>query len=296
MWLRLAMTLSGEANREERLAALDRSIGLDQDCFQAHDLKAQILAEAGRWDEALAACHPPVYGEQPPIYLRGRAAWIGAQRGDFSTAMTEMRAILSEDGDYYWGWQNLAEWSCNHGSAKEYLEAAEAMVRVVPKNVTAAAYRGEARLKTGDREGARAEFQRALDETPDYGFAAASLFDLDLEDRDIDAAATSLGLLKTHHPGPLVDAREIQLAMARKDLATAESAPGSVVPSAGGKLVVAAGNGRQGVRRRRLFQEGRAHPQESAQRSAVRSGSGPILGRAPPVPSTPGGSSGRSAG
>ena len=32
-------------------------------------------------------------------------------------AIAQMRAVLAEDGDYYWGWQNLADWGRDSGKS-----------------------------------------------------------------------------------------------------------------------------------------------------------------------------------
>ncbi len=97
------------------------------------------------------------------------------------------------------------------------------MVRLSPESATAAAYRGEARLKSGDKAGAKHDFHRATQAAPTYGFPAFHLFDLELEDRDLDTAGAVLESLKTHEPGEYVDAREVRLALARNDLATASA-------------------------------------------------------------------------
>ncbi len=166
VFLRLANTLCEPADRAERLAALDRTIALEPHRWEAYDLKAETLAQAGRWDEAEDACRPAICREQAPLRLRGRAAWILAERGEVAWAMARMQDVLAEDPDYYWGWHHLAVWTCNHGTPVDYLEAAEAMVRLAPEDPTAAAYRGHARMKSGDVPGARVDFRRALRRLP----------------------------------------------------------------------------------------------------------------------------------
>ena len=224
VFLRLAITLCEPAEAAERLAALERTITLDPRRWQAYDLKAETLAQAGRWDEAGDACRPAICGDQAPLRLRGRAAWILAERGDAAWAMARMQDVLADDPDYYWGWQNLANWTCNHGTPVDYLEAAEAMVRLAPDDATAAAYRGHARMKSGDVPGARVDFRRALLQAPDYAYAAFKLFDLELENNELTAAALALPALKTQHPGAETGAREALLALACKDLFTAQGA------------------------------------------------------------------------
>src|SRR5262249_17912509 len=72
-WLLLARSLDGPEHLEERLAALDRALALDPRDVSSYDLKVQLLAEAGRWDDAEAACGPSGWGDRPPPPLRGRA-------------------------------------------------------------------------------------------------------------------------------------------------------------------------------------------------------------------------------
>ena len=98
------------------------------------------------------------------------------------------------------------------------------MVRLAPASPYAAGYRGDARQKSGDRSGAKIEYRRAIDKAPDYSFAAFRLFDLELEDRDLKAAGSVLEVLKLHNNGRYVMAREVQLAAARRDRASAVEA------------------------------------------------------------------------
>jgi cellulose synthase operon protein C len=223
-WLTLARFLDGPERLDERLEAVDRAIELDPRGFAAHDLKAEILVEAGRWDEAEASCRPSAWGDRPPIALRGRAAWISARRGDLADAMARMRPVLAQSPDYYWGWLNLVEWACEAGTPAEYLEAAEGLVRLAASDHVAAGYRADARLKTGDRAGAKDEFRRAFALKPAHGYTSLSLFDLELEDEDLEAAGRVLEALKVHIGGVFVLVREVQLANAAGDQTAAIAA------------------------------------------------------------------------
>ncbi len=120
--------------------------------------------------------------------------------------------------------QARVEWLRDAGPAllEQYVEAAEALVRINPDAV-ASAYRGDARLKSTDRAGARDDFRRALEQAPSHAFAAFHLFDLELGDGNLDAALALLESLKTHAGGDYVDAREVQLALARRDLGAASA-------------------------------------------------------------------------
>ncbi len=135
-----------------------------------------------------------------------------------------MQPVLAEDPDYYWGWLNQAEWASEVATPAEYLETAEALARLDDDDPVAAGYLGDARLRTGDRDGARAAFRRAFKRSPGHAYTALSLFDLELEDRRLDSAAEVLASLKEHHDGAFTLAREVQLAGARNDRAAAVAA------------------------------------------------------------------------
>jgi hypothetical protein len=55
-WLMLARILDRPEDQEERLAALERALTLNPHLEEAYDLKADLLAWAGRFDAAEAAC------------------------------------------------------------------------------------------------------------------------------------------------------------------------------------------------------------------------------------------------
>jgi len=220
-WMKLAENLKAASDLEERLEALQRVIALDPRRVSAHDLRAELLAEAGRFDEAESACRPSAWAQEPPVYLRGRAAWVEWLRGNAKAAIDRMQQVLNDESEYYWGWLKLAEWTCDTGTAKDYLDAAESLARVAPDDAVALAYLGEARLKSYDRKGAKAAFRRAHELRPDYSFAGMNLFDLELGDEAWNEAAQVLEVLKAQVGGEFVDAREVQWAAVRSDLPTA---------------------------------------------------------------------------
>ncbi len=220
-WWKLAETLSRTEDREERLVALDRALALNPHLQDAHDLKAMLLAEAGRLDEAEAACRAPEWNGSPPLILRGRLAWLTAQRGDVPGAIAAMRTMLAEDRDYHWGWTQLADWLRECGTPEEYREAGENLVRLAPGRASSYGYRGEGRYRAGDRVGAKDDFRRACEMDSAYGFAGMYLFDLQFADGELDAAAATLAALKASADDAFVRAREVKLAARRGDHAAA---------------------------------------------------------------------------
>lgn len=217
-WLALARTLDGPGALDERLAALDRAAALEPRDFDPYDLKAELLAEAGRFDEAEAACHPPAFGDYAPIPLRGRAAWVVASRGDIPGALARIRPLLADNPDYAWGWAQCTEWSREAESKEEYLKAAEISARLHPDHAVSLGYLGEARMRNGDRAGARASFERAVALMPTYRFGTLNLFDLELKENDLEAAGKTLVTMKNAgEVDGYVMAREVQWCAARRD-------------------------------------------------------------------------------
>jgi tetratricopeptide (TPR) repeat protein len=204
----LAQTLEGPDRLEERLGALATAIRLNPRLGDARDLQAVLLAGAGRFKEALEACG----GDDAPLTLRGRAAWIEARRGNRPAAIAKMSRAVKEDPTYYWGWIQLADWHSEDGSKTEYLDAARHMVRLAPQSEVAIGTLADAKLKNGDRAGAKADFRRSIELEPDYSLGALTLFDLHLEDGEFDAASSVLALARKHIGGPFVVARDVQLA------------------------------------------------------------------------------------
>jgi tetratricopeptide (TPR) repeat protein len=218
-------------------ATIDRKLRLINRCIEIHpryvltyDVKAELLARANRFDEAIAACNPPAFGPTPPMVLRGRAAWVTAVRGDRETAIAQMREILIADPDYYLGWQQIANWYDAAGAHAEYLEAAENLVRLSPGDPSAFGYRGEAKLFSGDRRGAKADFQKAFDLDPNYEFAGIHLMDELLADNDLESANKTLARLQEHIGGPNVRLRAVRLAAKNKESRNGANAISRNVP------------------------------------------------------------------
>ena len=219
-WLALARMLQGPESNDEVLAALDRAIALNPRGLEAYDLKAERLADMGRFDEAKAAALPDVFEDDPPMILQGRAAWVEARRGNLPLACREMQALVTLEPTYYWGWQQLAEWYNEAGRPAEFLEATEKLVELRPDNPIALAMRGEARLRNDDREGGKEDLRDAQHLEPGYSYPGMLLFDAHLQDEEYPQARAALARLEEHVSGggrPYVLARYIQLAAKTKD-------------------------------------------------------------------------------
>jgi tetratricopeptide (TPR) repeat protein len=212
IWLRLARLLSHPRDNDEVLAALDKVIALDPRHAEAHDLKAERLAEMGRYDDALAAANPPQLAADLPLNLQGRAAWVEAKRGNYADATRTMQALVAVDPTYVWGWHQLAEWFNDTGRSEDYLEAATELTKLQPGHPVALTMRGEAKVQTGDRDGGKADLRDALKVSPNYSPAAAILFDAHVADEEYREARQVLAVLQEHMAGPEVAVKQLQLA------------------------------------------------------------------------------------
>ncbi len=220
-WLTLANTITDARAVNERLAALDEALRLQPHSVEAYRLRVRVLAEAKRFDEARAACRPAIFGDEPPADLRIMAANVEAERGQVLEAVKILRALVKDEPNYFPAWYQLADWfriTDEHGA---YLEAAAAMAKLMPHYPLALGYLAEARIRTQDRAGAKQSLQRALQLDPNYEYAGTALFDLQLEDRELDAAAATVERLRQYLGGDETKLRELKLALARDDYDTA---------------------------------------------------------------------------
>ncbi len=238
-WLKLSRLLNEPEQHAEALTALETVIRLDPLNVEAHDQKAERLAEMGRFDEALEAAHPGELSEDLPFVLQGRAAWIEARRGNYTRAIPPMQRLVSVEPEYFWGWQQLAEWYSETDRKDEYLDATGELVRLKPDHPMPLTMRGEAKLKNHDRAGAKADLRDALRLAPQYAPAAAILFDACLADHEFRDARMALAVLQEHAAGPEVLVKQIQLACriddaetALRGLAELASSPGDGPPVA----------------------------------------------------------------
>lgn len=156
-WVRfgLARLLPDEAIGE-RLELLDEAIRVHPQLIEAHDARAQWLMEAQRWDEALAACNPPGFGEPKPLALRARAVHIRGVRGDRRGAIQAMKALIEEMPGYTFGWSCIARWASELGDLKLTAKAYAELLRILPERADLADTLLDTQLRAGDVAGAEA--------------------------------------------------------------------------------------------------------------------------------------------
>jgi tetratricopeptide (TPR) repeat protein len=106
-----ASVLTTRSGRElEALTMLDKALTCEPNRESIHDQRATLLTHLRRFDDALLACKPEVFGLRPPMVLRGRHAWVLAQKGELNEAIREMEVVVGESPSYVWGLLQLGSW------------------------------------------------------------------------------------------------------------------------------------------------------------------------------------------
>lgn len=187
-WARFGVaSLLGEDQRDAQLVELTAAIALDPRILPAHSERARLLALAGDWDAALAACDPPIYAGHPPVQLRGRAAWIVYQRGEPNAAIAAMQVLAIEDPSYAFAWVCLGDWAQAYGR----------------NDAAADAYR------------------QLLRHHPDMIHVAVALFDLELGQGARFEAGRTIARMRSAGADDQADLAELRLVLARDGQHTA---------------------------------------------------------------------------
>jgi tetratricopeptide (TPR) repeat protein len=194
----LARCLAERDEHDAALAAADTAVRLALRDAELHDLRAWLLAGRGRRAEALAACAPPELPD-PPVALRGRAAWVKWVSGEQQAAIDDMRRLTEAHPDYGWGWQQLAEW---HDARREIGPAAAAarkLAELRPDDASAWGWVASLHLREGEGEAAVPVLERALGIDPGYGYAAFQLVRVHAEARRWERAEAVLTEVRHRH-------------------------------------------------------------------------------------------------
>jgi tetratricopeptide (TPR) repeat protein len=220
-WVRLVRMGFADPDVAVNLEALDRAIQLSPLDPEIWDLRAQLLAENLRYDEALAACQPAAFGETPPFILQGRRAWIDYRRGEVDAAIARLKDVVAAHPDYTWGWSRLTEWHDEKEQFDAVQTCAEKWAWLAPNSAPPHGYLGIAHRQAGRRVEAKASFEKALSLDPQYQYGASELLKMRLEDSDFDGVRLLLKHYATHYSEWAALRAELRLAAATKDRAKA---------------------------------------------------------------------------
>ncbi|XAL98894.1 tetratricopeptide repeat protein [Phycisphaeraceae bacterium D3-23] len=203
-WLTVAYHLVGSDHLLARLDAVDRCLALSPRLIEAHDLKAKLLCHAHRHEDAIAACDPPALAGDVPYNLRGRAAWVEAERGRLDTAIEQMQRLVKEHPNYTWGLEQICNWCGDNGDTRGLTVAANQLVEIEPNNPMFLNYRAYAAITELDKGNpdqprkdmlrARAieDFERVAQLDPANNYCTVKLIDLYVEDKAYDKAVNIL--------------------------------------------------------------------------------------------------------
>jgi tetratricopeptide (TPR) repeat protein len=216
-WTRLVRLRFNDHSPDANLQALDRAAALDPRNPDIYDLRADLLAFHKRYDEALAACSPGVFGDAPPVSLQGRAAWIEHCRGRIHQAIKRMNAVVAAHPDYVWGWSLLANWYYNENQFDDLQKAAARWAWLSPDTALPHGYLGIVHKERSRRKEAKDAFTRAIAADPAYEYGAFELLGLQLGDSEFEAVAKTLQHIETHFPPAESLRAQLQFARARKD-------------------------------------------------------------------------------
>lgn len=216
-WFLVARLLSGPEQFHRRIEALDKAIERSGRFVDAWDLKIVLLAQAGRWEEAVAACSPAAFGDAIPSSLAARAAWIRALRGNTPAAVDAMRLVLARDPGLVWGWRMLADWLAELDRTSEALDVVQTLKRLQPFDAVPLGFSADLNLKMDRRKEAIEDLKAAFRLNPDYLWAGETLFLQQLQDSDWDGALSTLNRLRPALREPALRLREVQLALAMEN-------------------------------------------------------------------------------
>lgn len=225
-WVRIARLQVRQA--PDALVSVDRALAIDPRDVDAHDLRAQLLALAERYEEAAVACRPAVFGEAIPHPLLGRAAWIEHKRGHVAVAIERMRALVDAHPDYAWGWGCLTEWCWEANRVNDTIEAARKWSWLVTDNALPQGYLGAALQRSGHRADAKKAYWHALYIAPAYGYGAQTLLQMFAEDRDLEEAARVLRHIETHLSAADAQKAAVLYHVLRRDQTAASAALASL--------------------------------------------------------------------
>lgn len=224
VWLILARCLGPDA-RLERAQALERALERNPRWTEAWDVKAELLTFDERFDDAVRACDDGTAVCTDEVHiLGGRRAWVLRRRGHRRDAIEAMRAVLAEHEGYVWGWNELATWLLEENDLDGAAAAFDQLRRLRPLDSWVHRHIAFLDLQRGDRASAKRAFAAALEAEPTDVAAAHQLFELQLTDSELVAAAETLATMETHQPGAATLAARVALCIRQNRVGEARAA------------------------------------------------------------------------
>lgn len=218
-WLRLRRIYSAmPGRREDQLSVLEEGLKHCPTSVDLHDIRSMVLAQMGRYHEAIEASRPEVFDGNRPHFLKGREAWVEWERGNRDDAIRVLEEAMEGHSDWLWGYETLTDWCTEEEEFEKAVTAVDHLVRLSPRSSTPHGFRGDLMLKKGDDEEAIASFERAFQLSPTYTFSAWHLVRLYIKSSEFEKAEETLAVWRYHNPEESGPAEmEVHLHSARKD-------------------------------------------------------------------------------
>ena len=192
-WLQRAELLSRfPEHAEETSNAIRRALELDPRSIDAHEHRAILLANHGRFDDAVAACAPDAFGDRVPMRLKARAAVIESQRGEIARAIDLMRGVVDADPDYAWAWSQLSQLLQYANEPEEALDAAKKLTELAPQAPASWGYVAECLASQGKLDEAKHHLKRSIELDPAYLYGGNALLSMQIDAEEYDGAAETL--------------------------------------------------------------------------------------------------------
>ena len=225
-WMALAQLAAAEKNYPEGLALLGNVLSRDPQNLEGLLLKGRLDMESGATDQAINdfTGMTRMFPKMPVVFYQLALARLANNETD--AAIGNLNQALNLNPKYVEAIQKLAEIEIRNGKVTTAIEALQALTWQLPRLksaqlLLAEAYRaqgnpnaalriyhaletdspkdpqlhlllGDTLLQQKDDPGARLEFDRALELSPDYLPALEQVVHLDLQDKQYDAAQLRL--------------------------------------------------------------------------------------------------------
>lgn len=223
-WLTYAQILDTGQFSQQQLDAAEEALKLEPHNTLALAIKANSLADARRFDEAIEVCRSVSDNGHLHERLRYVQAGIEVARGNYEESIRQLEELAKASPDYFPAYEKLAgiyrEWD---EKKLDYLRVTRAMTRLAPQEATVFGYLGEAFLLNNRRADAKKTFRQALSLSPDYAFAGVTLFDLHFEDGETEECRKVIDVLKRFVQTESALAREIVFRAKDGDWAASEN-------------------------------------------------------------------------
>ncbi|HKP70933.1 MAG TPA: tetratricopeptide repeat protein [Pyrinomonadaceae bacterium] len=188
-WINLADMLDSGTYSEERRLAVEEALRIDPHSSNALAIKANLLADGRKFDEAVAVAQTKMADGHRPEQLRFVESGIESMRGNNRRALDILIELTESSPGYVPGWFRLADFYRLDPERKhEYRKVAIEMTRLVPREAASFGYLAEACLNLDLQKEAREALQQAVILDPTHEYAVSTLFKLLLDANDLAEA------------------------------------------------------------------------------------------------------------